>query len=104
MSRHVVFNENHFPFQDGFLNTRKPPEILTESASFFYPLVTAGNHEQEISQEGTAKNTCTNPNHQVAEQQENSNQNADSNPNTLQTPTQVHVEDSQEEHNSDDDT
>ncbi|WVZ16857.1 hypothetical protein V8G54_009839 [Vigna mungo] len=42
-SRHVVFNEEHFPFHDGFLNTRSSLKTLTESpsASFYLPI--AGN-------------------------------------------------------------
>lgn len=36
ISRHVIFNEAEFPFQYGFLNTRKPshPEIVTAPSIF----------------------------------------------------------------------
>jgi histone deacetylase 1/2 len=43
ISRHVVFNENHFPFHDGFLNTRKPLQELTEIPSSCFPLFPAGS-------------------------------------------------------------
>ena len=42
-SRHVVFNEEHFPFHDGFLNTRSPLKTLTESSSPPFSLHTTGN-------------------------------------------------------------
>jgi len=42
-SRRVVFNEEHFPFHDGFLNTRSPLKTLTESSSLPFSLPTAGN-------------------------------------------------------------
>ncbi|GAU17915.1 hypothetical protein TSUD_330400, partial [Trifolium subterraneum] len=38
ISRHVVFNEDHFPFHDGFLNTRVPLKTLTGSPSSHFPL------------------------------------------------------------------
>ncbi|WVZ17885.1 hypothetical protein V8G54_010867 [Vigna mungo] len=42
-SRHVVFNEEHFPFHDGFLNTRSSLKTLTESPSVSFSLPTTGN-------------------------------------------------------------
>lgn len=45
VSRHVVFNEDHFPFHDGFLNTRRPVEFTTHPVSFFYPTALANNNE-----------------------------------------------------------
>lgn len=30
-TRHVIFNEDHFPFHDGFLNTRSPLKTLIEN-------------------------------------------------------------------------
>lgn len=44
VSRHVVFNEQNFPFHDGFLNTRKPAEVTTDSINFLSPLITAGTN------------------------------------------------------------
>lgn len=43
ISRHVVFNEQDFPFHDGFLNKQISVNTFTEPASFFYPFVPAGN-------------------------------------------------------------
>jgi histone deacetylase 1/2 len=43
ISRHVVFNEDHFPFHDGFLDTRNPLKTLTESTTALFPLFPAGN-------------------------------------------------------------
>jgi hypothetical protein len=47
ISRHVVFNEEHFPFHDGFLNTRVPLKTLTESPSSHFPLHVAGTPLRE---------------------------------------------------------
>lgn len=58
ISRHVVFDEKHFPFQNGFLNTRKPAEPLTNSTNFLFPIVTTGttitNNAQELTDSGEA--------------------------------------------------
>lgn len=35
VSRQLVFNENHFPFHDGFIDTRNPLKTLTE----IFPIV-----------------------------------------------------------------
>lgn len=45
ISRHVVFNENHYPFHDGFLDTRNPLKTmpLTENVVASLPLCPAGN-------------------------------------------------------------
>jgi hypothetical protein len=43
ISRHVVFNEDHFPFHDGFLDTRNPLKTITESTTALFPLFPAGN-------------------------------------------------------------
>lgn len=65
ISRHVVFDEKHFPFQNGFLNTRKPAEPLTNSINFLFPIVTTGttitNNAQELTDSGeaTAENHAT---------------------------------------------
>ena len=37
------FNEEHFPFHDGFLNTRSPLKTLIESSSHPFSLPTVGN-------------------------------------------------------------
>ena len=42
MSRHVVFNENHFPFQEGFLDTRNPIKIVTNDISIGFPSYPTG--------------------------------------------------------------
>lgn len=42
ISRHVAFNEEHFPLHDGLLNTKDPLQTLTESSSFIFPLSVAG--------------------------------------------------------------
>ena len=53
VSRHVVFNENHFPFQEGFLDTRNPIKTATNEISTglpFYPAgVTTNNTTEETS-------------------------------------------------------
>jgi hypothetical protein len=42
VSRHVVFNENHFPFQEGFLDTRNPIKIVTNDTPIRFPSFPAG--------------------------------------------------------------
>jgi histone deacetylase 1/2 len=42
VSRHVVFNENHFPFQEGFLDTRNPIKTVTNDVSIGFPSYPAG--------------------------------------------------------------
>lgn len=37
VSGHVVFNENHFPFHDGFLDTRNPLKTLTQITPIILP-------------------------------------------------------------------
>ena len=37
ISRHVVFNENHFPFHDGFLDTRNSLKTLTRTIPIVLP-------------------------------------------------------------------
>lgn len=37
VSRHVVFNVNHFPFHDDFLDTRNPLKSLTEITPIVMP-------------------------------------------------------------------
>ncbi|GAU51364.1 hypothetical protein TSUD_383580 [Trifolium subterraneum] len=62
ISRHVVFNENHFPFHDGFLNTRKPLQELIEIPSSSFPLFPAGSPNTDM----TSRNeTITNSNHEA---------------------------------------
>lgn len=62
VSRHVVFNEECFPFHDGFINTKQPVELTTQPAAFFYPDIPTGNHEEQVetTQEQAASNTTTN--------------------------------------------
>ncbi|KAI5396342.1 hypothetical protein KIW84_062519 [Lathyrus oleraceus] len=45
VSRHVMFNENQFPFHDGFLNTKRPLEEITNTDHLhsLFPLCRAGN-------------------------------------------------------------
>lgn len=38
ISRHVIFNEDHFPFHDGFINTRGPLKTIN-NPSFSFSLV-----------------------------------------------------------------
>ncbi|KAI5406543.1 hypothetical protein KIW84_053034 [Lathyrus oleraceus] len=38
ISRHMAFNEEHFPFHDGFLNTMAPLQTLVESSYVIFPL------------------------------------------------------------------
>jgi len=42
ISRHVVFNENHFPFHDGFLDTRNSLKTLTRIIHIVLPSCPAG--------------------------------------------------------------
>jgi hypothetical protein len=62
VSRHVVFNENHFPFHDGFLDTRNPLKSLTEITPIVMPSCPTGI---------TSSNTIepTNVNYQEIEDQ-----------------------------------
>lgn len=41
--RHVIFNEDRFPFHYGFLNTRGPLKTLIENSYVSLPMCTAGN-------------------------------------------------------------
>lgn len=56
ISRHVVFNENHFPFHDGFLNTKRPLEEITntEHLHSLFPLCRAGNDSPSPANETEA--------------------------------------------------
>jgi histone deacetylase 1/2 len=49
ISRHVIFNEDHFPFHDGFLNTRSPLKTTINNPSTYFPLCTTGNSIGEAS-------------------------------------------------------
>nr|KYP50444.1 Retrovirus-related Pol polyprotein from transposon TNT 1-94 [Cajanus cajan] len=75
ISRHVVFNEHHFPFHDGFLNTRKPAEIITDPTSLLFPISPTGsnvaNEEQRLHTNNNSSSN-TKSKHQV-EQAENQN-------------------------------
>lgn len=51
ISRHVIFNEDHFPFHDEFLNTRVPLKT-TNNQSFSFPLWPAGNPITDAILEG----------------------------------------------------
>lgn len=42
-SGHVIFNEDHFPFHDGFLNTKHPLKTLTNNSFISFPLCITGN-------------------------------------------------------------
>lgn len=47
VQRHLVFNENHFPFNDGFLETINPLKALTQDTSILVPCI-AGNSDHNI--------------------------------------------------------
>jgi len=52
ISRHVVFNENHFPFHDGFLDTRNSLKTLTRTISIVLPSCPGGtttSHTVELT-------------------------------------------------------
>jgi len=48
ISRHVVFNENHFPFSDGFLDTRNSLKTLTGTIPIILPSCHAGTTTSHI--------------------------------------------------------
>ncbi|MCI01597.1 retrovirus-related pol polyprotein from transposon tnt 1-94, partial [Trifolium medium] len=62
VSRHVVFNENHFPFHDGFLDTRNPLKTLTEITPIVLPSSSAGT-----TTSNTIEPTDNDVNHQEVE-------------------------------------
>ncbi|GAU51268.1 hypothetical protein TSUD_412550 [Trifolium subterraneum] len=47
VSRHVIFNENHFPFHGGFLDTKNPLKTLTDNSSILLPTCSAGATTQD---------------------------------------------------------
>ena len=47
-SQDMVFNENHFPFHDGFLDTRNSLKILTRTIPIFLPSCLAGTTTSHI--------------------------------------------------------
>lgn len=62
ISRHVIFNEDDFPFEHGFLNTKKHVETLTKPACFFYPPSSAGTfieEEPRAPQESNSATSCS---------------------------------------------
>lgn len=48
MSRHVVFNENHFTFHNGFLDTRNPLKTLIETILIVLPPLPTGTITSHI--------------------------------------------------------
>ena len=48
ISRHVVFNENHFPFHDGFLDTRNSLKALTRAIPIVLPSCPVGTTTSHI--------------------------------------------------------
>ncbi|PNY00233.1 hypothetical protein L195_g023509 [Trifolium pratense] len=58
----MLFNENHFPFHDGFLNTRKPLQELTEIPSSSFPIFPTGSPNTDITLTNEA---IINSNHEV---------------------------------------
>ncbi|KAK7318209.1 hypothetical protein RJT34_02908 [Clitoria ternatea] len=74
VSRHIVFNEDCFPFHDGFLNTKKPADVLIEPTSFFYPFLPAGtSNGQEINADQEFYPNNFNSNSQQHASQEDNN-------------------------------
>lgn len=49
ISRHVIFNEDLFPFHEGFLNTRSPLKTTINNPSTSFPLCSAGNSINDAS-------------------------------------------------------
>jgi len=68
VSRHVIFNESHFPFHEDFINTKNPLKELTETTSVFLPSYSAGtiisntldnnttSHQEENASDNLANN------------------------------------------------
>lgn len=45
----MVFNENHFPFHGGFLDTRNPLKALTQDTFILLPCI-AGNTDHNTTE------------------------------------------------------
>jgi len=88
ISRHVVFNEQHFPFHEGFLNKKGLVQTITDFLGFIYPISTTGfeangDHSNErkktVETEKTTATPASNPsrsssrNSDVAVSKNNSN-------------------------------
>jgi len=66
ISRHVIFNESHFPFHEGFINTKNPLKELTETTSVFLPNYSPGT---------IISNTLEPNNNTTSHQEENASDN-----------------------------
>lgn len=72
ISRHVIFNEDHFPFHDGFLNTRGPLKT-TNNPSLSFPLCPAGNPINDAIPEGDISDEANSADSQIEQQSQDDN-------------------------------
>lgn len=72
ISRHVIFNEDNFPFHDGFLNTRGPLKTAN-NPSFSFPLGPAGNPITDVIPEGDISDEVNSTDSQIKQQSQDDN-------------------------------
>jgi hypothetical protein len=70
--RHVIFNEDHFPFHDGFLNTRGPLKTAN-NPSFSFPLCPAGNPITDVIPKGDISDEVNPVDSQIEQQSQDDN-------------------------------
>ncbi|PNY02796.1 copia protein (gag-int-pol protein), partial [Trifolium pratense] len=88
VSRHVVFNEEHFPFHDGFLDTRNPLRTLTPNDPILFPLAPAdgtNNIDDPENESFTHEEEDSNSIHSSEDQHESSDRLINTSESSLQS-------------------